>query len=107
MRVRWHAAIGEALDACRNGHERGMARPGLAHPGGEQGLEEHRIDPVRREGQPAPAGNAVMAGPRHGSRGFSIPPRCRRSALRRAFGSSASARGTTICTLMTGSGSDP
>ncbi|MBV8852832.1 MAG: hypothetical protein JOY91_05500 [Sinobacteraceae bacterium] len=40
-----------------NGEPVGTIRPALAHPGGADGLEQRRMDPVHQDGQPAPAGH--------------------------------------------------
>jgi hypothetical protein len=50
------AARGLAVD----GDHVGTVRPGVAHPGGEAGLEQRRIDPVHQRGQPATAGDTVL-----------------------------------------------
>ena len=36
--------------------------PGLAHPGGESGREQGGVDAVHQDGEPSPAGDAVLVG---------------------------------------------
>jgi len=52
------AARGLAID----GDELRASGPGLAHPGGEGGRERGGVDAVHEDGEPAPAGGAVLVG---------------------------------------------
>ena len=76
------AARGLAVD----GDEIRPVRPCLAHPGGEGGRKQRRIDPVHQQRQPAAAGNAVMDRADSGAGTEDAPrprPRWRRSRRNR------------------------
>jgi hypothetical protein len=60
------AAVGAVVAAARglsiDGDELRAFGPSLAHPSGEGGREQGRVDTVHQNGQPAPAGDAVLVG---------------------------------------------
>ena len=54
------AVVAAARGLAVDGDEVRPFGPGLAHPGGEGGGEQRRVDTVHQDGQPAPAGDAVL-----------------------------------------------
>jgi hypothetical protein len=54
--------VAAARGLAVNGNELRAFGPGFAYPGGEGGREQGRVDAVHQDGQPAPAGDAVLVG---------------------------------------------